>query len=87
MASGGPGDHPVSDITTWNRPQYGEQTDALIRKIADLCSRRELYEWWEKEIGWEATPGKAALKAALRYQELLERARLGGWEVPAGDGA
>jgi hypothetical protein len=60
MSSGGPGDHPLAGITHWNRPSYGEQTDALIQKIARLCSRRELYEWWEKEIGWSGTPAKAA---------------------------
>jgi len=87
MPAGGPGDHPLSDIVTWGFAHYGEDTDALIRKIARLCSRRELYEWWEKEIGWQSTPAVAEQKSSIRHQELIERARLGGWELPQEDGA
>jgi hypothetical protein len=55
-------------------------------KSPACVSRRELYEWWEKEIGWEGTPTTACARAAVRYQELVERARLGGWEMPAENG-
>lgn len=87
MPAGGPGDRPVSDITTWDRPVYGEGTDALIRNIARLCSRWELYEWWEREIGWQAAPSLAAEKSSIYHEELIQRARRDGWELSADDGA
>jgi hypothetical protein len=85
MAAGGPGDHPLSDITSWGRQAYGEPADGLIREIARLCSRRELYEWWEREIGWTATAALAAAKSATRYEELLLLAKQSGWELPIQD--
>jgi hypothetical protein len=81
VAAGGPDDHPLSDIIVWNREIYGAKTDALIREIARLCSDRELYEWWNREIGWKASPALAARKAAARYEELAKRARESGWEA------
>lgn len=83
MAAGGPGDHPISDITNWDRPVYGADTDRLIREIARLCSRRELYEWWEQEIGWEGSSTVAAEKSRAYYEILIQRAREGGWELTA----
>jgi hypothetical protein len=80
MANGNPGDHPLTDIFLHRTEVYGQETDDLIRKIADLCSRRELDEWWQKEIGWSKDPALALRKARSRYEELLERARKSGWE-------
>jgi hypothetical protein len=52
MGNGKPGDHPLTDILVHNLDVYGGGPDELIRKIADLCSRRELDEWWNRELGW-----------------------------------
>jgi len=60
---------------------YGEEADDLIQKIADLCSDRELDEWWEREIGWSDDATVALQKAHAQHERLLARAREGGWEV------
>ena len=82
MANGKPQDHPLTDILNYELDVYGAEADDLIRKIDKLCSRRELDEWWEREIGW--SPDRATIlgKAQIRYQQLLERARDSGWEMP-----
>ena len=85
MAAGGPGDHPVSDIISWGRQVYGDPADELIREIARLCSQRELYEWWEREVGHAAAPQLAAAKSAVRCEELILRAKQSGWELPMGN--
>ena len=36
MASGGPGDHPLTDLLLWHRPTYGEPVDSLLREVAAL---------------------------------------------------
>jgi hypothetical protein len=80
MANGKPGDHPLTDVLGHRLEVYGRETDDLIRKIADLCSPRELDEWWQREIGWSEDRPLALQKARTRYEELLERARQSGWE-------
>jgi hypothetical protein len=85
VAAGGPGGHPLTDITIWTRPVYSDGTDELIRKIGRLCSWRELNEWWDKEIGWQASLSLATQKAVARYSEVVERARQNGWEMPTDD--
>ena len=60
---------------------YGAEADALIRKIADLCSQRELYEWWERELGWSVDATTAIRKAKAQFEALVERAKSGGWEI------
>jgi hypothetical protein len=82
MASGGPGDHPLTDITIWHRPVYNDVTDALILKIAGLCSRRELWEWWDRQIGWKADPALVDRVSKERYVELTASAKQNGWELP-----
>jgi hypothetical protein len=62
MANGKPGDHPLTDVLHHKLQVYSRETDELIRKIAALCSSRELYAWWDEEIGWE---GDAALAAKV----------------------
>jgi hypothetical protein len=52
----------------WNLPTYGEETDARIRKIAALCSRRELLEWWDREIGWQVSSTVASEKSERLYE-------------------
>ena len=80
MANGKPDDHPLTDLFVHRLEVYGRETDDLIRKIADLCSQRELDEWWQREIGWSEDRTLALRKARTRYEELLERARKSGWE-------
>lgn len=82
MANGKAGDHPLTDILNYRLEVYGTETDELIRKIADLCSRRELDEWWEREIGWSNERDRVAAfqKAKARFEQLLSRARENRWE-------
>jgi hypothetical protein len=81
MPNGKPGDHPLTDIFVHKMEVYGPEADELIRKIGQLCSRRELDEWWDREIGWSQDAELALRKARARYEELLRRAREGGWET------
>jgi hypothetical protein len=82
--NGKPGDHPVTDILVHKHAVYGREADELIRKIAALCSRRELDEWWEREIGWSKDPDLVLGKASARYAELLKKAKESGWETDEG---
>jgi hypothetical protein len=75
------GDHPVTDILAHKIDVYGTEGSALFRKIAELSSRNEVYDWWEKEIGWEAKEDEALPKLKDRYEKLLQRAKEGGWEI------
>jgi hypothetical protein len=81
MPNGKAGDHPLTDILVHKLEVYGRECDELILKIAALCSRRELHEWWEREIGWENNRDLALRKAQLRFQELSKRAKDSGWET------
>jgi len=81
MANGNSGDHPLTDIFAHKLEVYGPEADDLIRKIAGLCSPRELDEWWAREIGWSPDRDVALQKARSRYNELLRRRREGGWEA------
>jgi hypothetical protein len=82
MANGTPGDHPLTDILFHKIEVYGAEADELIRRIASLCSQRELDQWWEREIGWSQDKALALRKAKARYEELLQRANESGWEPP-----
>lgn len=81
MPNGKPGDHPLTDILVHKFNVYGLEADDLIRKIADLCSRRELEEWWSREIGWSNSGDSVVVKAKSQLDELLLRAQQGGWET------
>jgi len=81
MPNGKPGDHPLTDIFLHKLEVYGREADDLIQKIGQLCSERELDEWWEHEIGWSNDRGLALRKARVRYEELLKRAQENGWET------
>ena len=83
MANGKPGDHPLTDLFVHGIEVYGREADDLIRKISGLCSRRELDEWWEREIGWSADKARVLPKARFHYDQLQKRAREGGWESTA----
>ena len=81
MPNGAQGDHPLTDILQHDTEVYGKETDELIRKIALLSSRRELYEWWEREINWSTDKVLILSKSKLRHQELANRAKSSGWEI------
>lgn len=81
MPNGKPGDHPLTDILVHRLKVYGREADELIRKIAELSSRRELDEWWKKEIGWSPEHDLVVRKARIRFDELFERAKRSGWET------
>lgn len=80
MPNGKPGDHPLTDILLHRRNAYGAEVDDLIRKIAELCSSRELDEWWSREIGWSPDMNLIVAKARSRLDQLLKRAKEDGWE-------
>lgn len=75
MPNGKPGDHPLTDILVHKLEVYGPEADDLIRKIGELCSQRELDEWWEREIAWSGDQELALRKARARYEELVKRKR------------
>lgn len=52
---------------------YGAEADELIRKIAALCSVRELDEWWDREIAPLNDRELALRKARARYEELSKK--------------
>jgi len=81
MAAGGPGDHPLSDVINYDIEVYGEEADALLKKLESLMSRRELWEWWGKEIGWACTPQDALNKIKDQLLAAELRARNSGWET------
>ena len=75
MANGTKGDHPLTDILFHKIEVYGPEADDLIRRIGQLCSRRELDDWWEREIGCSPDRELALLKARTRHDELSKRAQ------------
>jgi hypothetical protein len=81
MAAGGPGDHPLTDVINYDIEVYGKEADELLKKLEPLMSRRELWEWWEKEIGWECDPPNALNKIKEQFSVAESRARNSGWEI------
>lgn len=79
--NGTKGDHPLTDILYHKIEVYGQEADDLIVTISSLLSRRELYNWWEKEIGLSCDKATALQKSRVRYAELIDRARESGWEI------
>ena len=71
----------MTDILIHKVRVYGDEVDELILKIAELCRRRELDEWWEREIGWSPKRDSLVRKAQTRLDELRERARRSSWET------
>jgi hypothetical protein len=80
MPNGKPGDHPLTDILVHKLSVYGSEADDLICRIAELCSPRELEDWWNREIGWSPDRKSIVSKARTRHNELLQRAKQSGWE-------
>jgi hypothetical protein len=75
MPNGKLHDHPLTDILHYKVDVYGAKVDDLIRKIAELCSFRELDEWWSSEIGWKPDKNLIEAKARNRLNELLNRCK------------
>ena len=75
------GDHPLTDILFCKIEVYGKDADEIIRQISGLGSRNELYDWWEKEIGWKCDKATVLEKAKVRLEELVQRAKSSGWET------
>jgi hypothetical protein len=82
MPNGKPGDHPLTDLISHHFEIYGAEADDLIRKIAGMCSPRELNEWWDREIAWSEDRTMVLQKARARLEELKKRAQSSGWETP-----
>src|SRR2546422_378077 len=70
MPNGRPGDHPLTDICVHKIEVYGRDADELIRKIGDLCTGRELDDWWQREIAPLDDRRLALDKARARYEAL-----------------
>lgn len=81
MPNGKPGDHPLTDLLVHKLDVYGAEADDLIRRIAELSSRRELDEWWQREISWLPDPNSIVGKARAHLDELQRRAKESGWET------
>jgi hypothetical protein len=81
MPNGTLGDHPLTDILFYKHEVYGREADDLIRKLSNLCSRRELEDWWNREIAWSGDSQLVLHKAKVRFDELLLRAKQSGWEI------
>jgi len=60
---------------------HGREADDLIRKPAELCSRRELGEWWRHEIGWSAERHSVVNKVRMHLDELIQRTEDREWET------
>lgn len=81
MSAGGPGDHPLTDVLHYGIEIYGPEADALLKKLAPFMSRRELWRWWEQEIGWDCKPQDALPKIKKQLKVAEKRARDSGWEM------
>ncbi|MGH9271824.1 MAG: hypothetical protein ACRDZ2_11175 [Ilumatobacteraceae bacterium] len=90
MASGGPGDHPVTDIVRYGVAVFSPATDLMIAEIVALGGAGELEEryggmWWGPSSG--AGGGGRAMPRQVRGElralrnRLVERGRASGWEV------
>ena len=82
MAAGGPHDHPITDVLFWNIEVYDPVSDRELKQLADLLSRSELYDWWDKEIGWTSDPVQAAKAIHAKLDWANSRASQSGWEMP-----
>ena len=71
---------PLIGILFLKHEVYGREADDLIRAISELCSHRELEEWWDREIRSQDSR-LVLIKARARLNELLQRAKEGGWEM------
>jgi hypothetical protein len=92
MNMGGPGDHWITDIVSWDRPAFGEPTDTLIKDVLRLGGHahlrddqplaRRLSDLWPR---WgrvdEVARERLAADLASLPDELRRDAIARGWEV------
>lgn len=79
MTSGGPQDHPITDILNYGIRVYSAKADALVAELARLMSTDRLYEltdWWAPGPIDDFTDRLRILR-----DEALEDARQRGWDV------
>jgi hypothetical protein len=79
MASGGPGDHPLTDILHYKLPVFSEEIDALVVEVAKYLPRDRL----EKLVNWFSPPEPQEFRDLLESMaaDLKAEARARGWEV------
>lgn len=71
MANLPPADHPITEIIARHADVYGPEASSLIRDIiAERLTARELFDWWQQEIGWDGTPYLALESARSKAAEL-----------------
>lgn len=93
MASGGPGDHWLTDLLNWRLPAFGEPQDQLIVEIVQFGGQRVLEQPpWRELLGrswprWSLAPVATAELDALiapltALRDQLRRAAVSnGWDV------
>lgn len=93
VASGGPGDHWLTDLLSWHLPAFGDPQDQLILQIVQLGGQRALEQppWLEllsrSWPRWHPSGDSAVELAALiapltaLRDELRTAAIANGWEV------
>ena len=93
MASGGPGDHPLTDLLLWDLPAYGEPVDSLLREVAALGGEEVLDAppWsarlWDLWPHWGLSEQKEELLRGLERDlvglrdRLRQDAQERGWEA------
>lgn len=93
MASGGPGDHWLTDLTKWGLPAFGEPADSAIRDIIRFGGQQvlEASPWRERLTHvwprWSSSPEQVeALKQCtgelISLRDQLERDAIArGWEL------
>lgn len=86
MASGGPGDHWLTDVVN-ERPAFGEPLDSMIRDVHRLGGHHQLDD--QADLGrhlsraWSSGDDHAPLTRELRRlrDSLRKQAIANGWEV------
>lgn len=81
MVAGGPGDHPLIDVLNNDIEVYGVETDKLLKRLGELLSKRELDEFWDREIGFKCDKSVAHHKFSVKVNWAEERAKNSGWET------
>ena len=79
MAMGGPGDHPITDIVSYNLPVFSSKIDSLIREIDKYLP------WYRMAnlMNWFSPPPLDEMEAILtkKLEELKKEAQNRGWDL------
>jgi hypothetical protein len=84
MPSGGPGDHPLTDILRFNLDVYSKTCDSLIREISKFVSVDDLFEmfdWFNISPDSKSNVEEFELHLKAKLNELKEKAKNDGWEI------